>query len=148
MATKQDVEGLLDRGLTATQIAKQLGCNSAYVRATLGRNGWRGRVKGVLRSPAEIAEAELRKRDARIARAAKMTANAERRAAIEAQRRAAPHALELLAVLKEIEWSGTGDADEGGLIPACPYCDVAAEDGVHADDCRLASAIAKAEGRT
>lgn len=43
MATKQDVLRLFqsDPEQTSIQIAKKLGCHSAYVRATLTRNGLR-----------------------------------------------------------------------------------------------------------
>lgn len=53
---------------------------------------------------------------------------------------------DLLAVLKSVEWSGLTDAEEGGLSDACPCCDAEEGDGHH-DGCKLAAALAKAEGR-
>lgn len=44
MATKHDVEALLDRNLTVREIAERIGADTAYVRATLIRNRWQGRA--------------------------------------------------------------------------------------------------------
>lgn len=53
-------------------------------------------------------------------------------------------AADLLEVLREIQWSGTTDCEDGGFENACPYCDVPESDGEHASDCKLAAAIVKA----
>lgn len=44
MASKGDVEALLDRNLTVREIAERIGADTAYVRATLIRNRWQGRA--------------------------------------------------------------------------------------------------------
>lgn len=49
---------------------------------------------------------------------------------------------DLLAALKEAEWRGSDFAE----MPACPLC-YAREGTDHATDCKLAAAIADAEGR-
>ncbi len=61
-------------------------------------------------------------------------------------RQAAP---DLLEVLRECEWRGTGPLNENEFY--CPLCKAHHEDSEkipHAENCRLAIAIAKAEGKT
>lgn len=45
MASKQQVEALLDKGLTVREIADRIGAMREYVSTTLHRNGWLHRVK-------------------------------------------------------------------------------------------------------
>lgn len=45
MANKQQVEALLDKGLTVREIADRIGAMREYVSTTLHRNGWLHRVK-------------------------------------------------------------------------------------------------------
>lgn len=60
---------------------------------------------------------------------------------------------ELLAMLKEIEWSGA-DEDEDGAVFCCPICGIPQPcdpeevivNGGHEDGCRLRALIVKAEG--
>lgn len=63
---------------------------------------------------------------------------------------------ELLEALREVEWAGLEDDPDGGYYCACPSCggghpdDPATPEGYvgHTEDCELAAAIAKAEGRS
>lgn len=56
---------------------------------------------------------------------------------------------DLYAELKAVEWSATEQRYCWGdyMVRACPRCSQTPEEG-HAPDCRLAAALAKAEGRT
>ena len=63
-------------------------------------------------------------------------------AALRAQIEAAEKlAADRLHVLRRLEWSGTGDAEEGGTVPACPWCGAEERDAAHPGDCELAVAI-------
>lgn len=63
---------------------------------------------------------------------------------------------ELLETLRAVEWSGLEEDPDGGYYGACPSCgggdpdNPATPEGYagHTDDCELAAAIAKAEGRS
>lgn len=52
---------------------------------------------------------------------------------------------ELLEVLLAVEWSGTEETEIGDSVGACPWCGNAQADD-HTAACKLAAAIAKAEG--
>lgn len=57
-------------------------------------------------------------------------------------------ASDLFAALKDVEWAGIAyDEEDGDEVSACPWCEAEERDGKHADHCKLAQAIAKAEGR-
>lgn len=51
-----------------------------------------------------------------------------------------------IETLKAIEWAGHTDAEEGGYVPACPFCDAERGNGHHSG-CRLAALIERTEGR-
>lgn len=74
----------------------------------------------------------------------------------EANARLIAAAPELLNILKDVEWQGLEDDPDGGHYGACPACgggdpddsNTPEEYAGHTEDCTLAAAIAKAEGRT
>lgn len=48
---------------------------------------------------------------------------------------------EALDCLKALEWSATADAEQGGTVSACPWCDRTEAHGIHDAHCKLAALI-------
>lgn len=57
-----------------------------------------------------------------------------------------PFERRLVALLRECEWSADSTGEDGEFVAQCPICTFdRSETGEHADDCRLAAALAIAD---
>lgn len=132
MTTKYEVEALLDKNLTRSEIAKRLGCKTEYVTATINRNGWADRVKSVKRTAEEMAQYRRFWEETKKAQRARQ---AQLRRIKKATKQAAPDLLEAAKLFV----TAADTAGEDDILDMLNY-------GAALD--ALRAAIAKAEGRS